>query len=106
MKRKPTGELEFFKKIWQEKTKWFCQNCNKPLSKDLSVSYMSHIIPKSKEPKLRLDRNNIKVICAPCHSTWEFGTLDKIRNFNLTPEQKKYLKENNYLRYFKIFGDD
>ena len=106
MKRKKTGELEFFKKIWAEKKVWNCQNCNKILPKELHPIFMSHIIPKSKEPKPRLERENIKVICGDCHNTWEFGTLDKIRKFNLTDEQKKYLKENNYLRYFKIYGDD
>ncbi len=102
MKRKKTGELELFKEIWSEKKKWFCQNCDKPLGSQMSVGFMSHIIPKGKAPELRLDRNNIKVICYPCHQIWEFGTLDKIREFKLTDEQWKYIETHNYLRYCKI----
>lgn len=106
MKRKKTGEWELFLELWSEKPKHFCQNCNKDLGKRPSPAFFSHIIPKGKAPELRLDKNNIKIICFPCHQLWEFGTLDKLRDFKLTVEQKKYLKENNYLRYYKLFGDD
>lgn len=106
MKRKPTGERKLHLELWSKKKKHFCQNCNKDLGDYPNPAYFSHIIPKSKGEKFRLDIDNFKIICIPCHQTWEFGTLDKIREFKLTPDQKKYLKENNYLRYFKIFGDD
>lgn len=105
-KRKKTGEREIHLKLWAEKKNHRCQNCRKLLGNHPSPAFFSHIIPKSKEPSLRLDPNNFKIICLPCHQIWEFGTLDKIREFKLTEEQKKYLKQHNYLRYCKIYGDD
>jgi len=105
-KRKKTGEREVHLQLWEKKKIHFCQNCSKQLSHHPNPAYFSHIVPKSKESKLRLDPKNFKIICLPCHQIWEFGTLDKIREFKLTDEQKKYLKENNYLRYCKIYGDD
>jgi 5-methylcytosine-specific restriction endonuclease McrA len=103
-KRKKTGELELFKTIWAEKKRWACQNCNKPLGSQMSVGYMSHIIPKGKAPELRLERENIKVVCFPCHNLYEFGTLDKLKDFKLTDEQWAYMEKHNYLRYCKLKG--
>lgn len=104
--KKPTGERDLHLELWSKKKKHYCQNCDKDLGDNPNPAYFSHIIPKSKESSLRLDPKNFKIICLPCHQIWEFGTLDQIREFNLTDEQKKYLKQNNYLRYYKIYGDD
>lgn len=104
--RKKTGEREVHLELWSKKKKHFCQNCDKDLGDYPNPAYFSHIVPKSRSPKLRLDHDNFKIVCFDCHQLYEFGTLDKIREFNLTEEQKKYLKQNNYLRYCKIYGDD
>ena len=106
MKRKKTGERDLHLELWSKKKRHTCQNCDKPLGNHPNPAFFSHIIPKGKEPSLRLDPDNFKIICFSCHQIWEFGTLEKIREFNLTDKQKKYLKQHNYLRYCKIYGDD
>jgi len=89
MKRKKTGEREVHLKLWAKKKRHNCQNCKKPLGSFPNPAFFSHIVPKSKEQSLRLDPNNFKIVCFDCHQIWEFGTLDKIREFNLTLDQKK-----------------
>lgn len=104
MKRKKTGERELHLKLWEKKKIHFCQNCDKQLSQHPNPAYFSHIIPKGKEPSLRLDPNNFKIVCFSCHELWEFGTIDKLKDYKLTEEQWKYLESHNYLRYCKLKG--
>lgn len=72
VKRKPTGELEMFKDIWSERPH-ICVKCGKYLA-EMNVRYFSHIKSKGAFPELRLDKNNIEILCVDCHYKYEFGS--------------------------------
>lgn len=74
-RRKPSGELEVFKKIAErecENSSWRCRCCKEKIQ-NLTVNNFSHILPKSIAPELRLDERNIWIVCSNCHYSWEFG---------------------------------
>ena len=69
--RKPTGELELFKEIWYER-KHICADCGSEI-RFFSHSNFHHILAKSREPKLRLVKENILILCFGCHQKRHFG---------------------------------
>lgn len=66
------GELELFKIIWEER-EHICLHCSSPLGDELAVHFCSHIYPKSIRPWLRLDPDNIELLCYKCHHEHDFG---------------------------------
>lgn len=62
------GELNLFAHIWATRDH-VCSNreCKKQLPEEPSLMFFSHIKPKSLYPELRLDENNIELLCADCH---------------------------------------
>lgn len=76
-KRKPTGELEFFKKLWNEREhKSFISN--EYLGNRFNVNYMFHILPKGSYPKYRLNPENIIFSTTTEHVNWHI-CRDKLR---------------------------
>lgn len=71
-KVKSTGERELFLKIWEER-EHYCQHCGKYLGEEPKSFYFSHIKGKGAYPELRLDPNNIELLCYECHHNWDFG---------------------------------
>lgn len=65
IKVQATGESELFKEIWKERPN-ICVHCKRVLHK-FNIWYFAHIKPKSTHPKLRLDKNNIRILCVDCH---------------------------------------
>lgn len=65
-RRKNTGEREMFIKIWQSRDH-ICVNCKSYLGEEPLAQYFAHIKPKSTYPELRLDENNIIILCLECH---------------------------------------
>ena len=78
-KRKPTGEANVFREIWNER-EHICSNCGLHLGNDARSFYFSHIKPKGKYPELRLDKNNIELLCYECHYARDFQTKEKFEN--------------------------
>lgn len=78
-KKKNKGEKELFLEIWNEKAH-YCENkkCNKWLGHEPKAIFFSHRKPKSIYPELRLDKNNIDLLCQDCHWVWDFGDRKKI----------------------------
>ena len=76
--KKPTGERELFKRIWETRPH-VCEHCHKPL--DLPrVHYFAHIKGKGAYPELRLEESNIKLMCYDfinpsnsCHYLYDNG---------------------------------
>jgi len=66
-KRKPTGELDLFKEIWQERPH-FCEECNQYIW-EFSHYNFHHIKTKASYPELRLIKNNIQLLCVNCHNS-------------------------------------
>lgn len=74
-KVKQTEEMfHFFKDVWKER-KHECYNCGKWLGNE-PLSYMfDHVLEKSKYPELRLERENIALMCLECHDNKTRGIL-------------------------------
>lgn len=70
-KRKKTGERDLFLQIWNERDH-VCENCGMKLGNTPKNFMFSHIKPKSIEPKMRLDKNNIRLLCWDCHYSLDF----------------------------------
>lgn len=74
--KKATGEAEVFKLIWETR-EHICTNCKDYLGEEARAHYFAHIIPKSREPRLRLEPTNIRLLCMECHRLFDHGTKDK-----------------------------
>tara|TARA_R110000868_G_scaffold411642_1_gene706639 strand:- start:1958 stop:2218 length:261 start_codon:yes stop_codon:yes gene_type:complete len=75
-KRKSTGEAIVFYEIWNER-QHICENCKIYLGDDARTWFFSHIKPKGKYPELRLEKNNIQLLCYDCHYAHDFKTKEK-----------------------------
>lgn len=75
-RRKPTGEAEVFKEIWDER-EHICTNCKAHLGDEAKTFHFAHKIPKGREPKLRLVKENIMLHCFECHREYDQGIRDK-----------------------------
>jgi len=64
---KKPGEKEVFRKIWETRPH-VCEDCGAFIREAKAINF-SHIIPKSRRPDLRLDPDNIRLLCAPCHTS-------------------------------------
>lgn len=71
--KKPSGELALFTEIWFERDH-ICNKCGRVLHEPMRVHYFSHIHSKGARPDLRLDKNNIELLCMECHYKYEFGS--------------------------------
>ena len=69
--RKPTGEAALFKEIWEQRPH-VCANCRDYLGKEARAHYFAHIKPKSTHPELRLDPDNVMLLCSSCHFAYDF----------------------------------
>jgi len=105
MSRKKTGEWEMFMEIWKER-KHVCANCGKKLGNKPQPIFFSHILTKGRTPELRLNKDNIELLCPEHHMEWETGDLETKRNFTWSKTKKQIVREHNYLLYCKLFGDD
>lgn len=94
--KKPTGELELFKQIWDERPR-YSEVSGEPLGA-FNVRYFSHVISKGSRPDLRLEPINIMLMTCAEHELWEFGSMaQKLQsgiNFTSVYERLQWLKEN------------
>lgn len=72
-----TGELDMFKEIWEERPH-YCIECGIFLGNELNVSYFSHRKSKGSSPELRLNKDNIDLLCKEHHHQWDFGDRTKM----------------------------
>lgn len=77
--RKATGEKDLFLEIWKER-KHICVNCKTYLGEEPLVHYFSHIKGKGAYPELRLDKDNIQLLCRDCHYAFDFQGIDKYKS--------------------------
>ena len=87
MKRQPTGEKDLFKKLWKERPHK-CIECNAFLGPVMRPIFFSHKISKGSAPSLRLDPENIDILCVRCHHTWEFGDKRSMKIW----DEEEYMK--------------
>ena len=75
-RRKKTGEKALFYKIWQTRPH-VCTNCKEYLGNEAKAWHFAHIKPKGLYPELRLDPDNIRLLCYECHYALDFQSKDK-----------------------------
>lgn len=93
-KRKPTGELDVFKSIWDERPH-YSQISGKFLGDNLNVSFFSHILPKSHYKRFRLNKQNIVLKTEEEHFKWETQSwkLKDLDEWKWVFDLKQSLKE-------------
>lgn len=69
-RRTPTGEAVVFREIWAVRERR-CINCKTWLGNVMRSFFFAHIKPKSTHPHLRLDPNNIMLLCWECHDAYD-----------------------------------
>ena len=67
-----SGQKELFGIIWKERPH-VCVQCNTKLGDEAKAHFFSHIYPKSIRPWLKLDPDNIELLCMECHHEHDFG---------------------------------
>ena len=71
-KRKKTGEKTVFFEIWAERPHK-CVICDAVLPM-FTVRYFAHILGKGAYPSLRLNKENIEIMCFPHHYMYDHET--------------------------------
>lgn len=75
--RERRGDLiQLFEEIWNER-KHICMKCGVSLGDDPKPIYFSHILSRGAHSELKMDKNNIELLCMECHQKHEFGDRNK-----------------------------
>jgi hypothetical protein len=100
-KRQPSGELVLFQKLSTTRSP-ICEVCGKYIN-ELKVHNWAHILSKGSYPKLRLNEENIAVLCwdygQGCHEKFDtkaHSDLEKLPLWKKIFEQKDFLKRKYY----------
>lgn len=97
-KRKPTGELELFKKLFDERNS--SSEITGEYLGEFNVSYMAHILPKGKNkyPHFKLNSENICIMNLMQHNNWD-GMRSKCNG----PEWASLYKKESELK--KLYSE-
>ena len=77
-RRRITGEGVMFLAIWRTRPH-VCVNCKVRLDEEAKAGYFAHIKPKSTHPELRLDMNNVMLLCYDCHYAFDHGGKEQFK---------------------------
>lgn len=67
------GDLRaLFLEIWQERPH-YCTQCNKYLGEEPQAIFFSHIKSRGAHPELKMDKDNIRLLCSSCHKLEDFN---------------------------------
>lgn len=67
------GDLRsLFLEIWGERPH-ICVKCGKKLGDEPLAIYFSHIKSRGAHPELKMDKNNIELLCSACHKLHDFN---------------------------------
>lgn len=83
---------EFYKEIWKER-EHICEECGIHLGDVMNKVFMSHVITKGSEPRLRHIKENIFLLCFNHHSYYEFQDQKTMNIYNKAQETKAYLRQ-------------
>ena len=71
--RERRGDLSIlFEEIWDERPH-VCVKCGRPLGPEPRAIYFSHIKSRGAYPELKMDKNNIQLLCSACHKMEDFN---------------------------------
>lgn len=89
-------DQRFYRKVWNKSADWkggnLCQECGKYLT-SYSATYVSHIISRGAETRLRYDDRNVNILCYDHHRQWETGKRDEMRIFETNQTIINILKQ-------------
>jgi len=71
-RRKKTGEAALFAEIWSVRPH-YCTHCGDWLGHEMRAWFFSHIKSKGAYPELRLEPDNIQLLCRRCHDRYDNG---------------------------------
>ena len=71
-------EKQMFFEIWNER-EHICINCKEHLGVEAKAHFFSHIKPKGLYPELKYDKENIQLLCFPCHYAFDFSGMDRFK---------------------------
>lgn len=67
------GDLQsLFLEIWGERPH-YCAECNSYLGEEPLAIFFSHNHSRGARPDLKMDKNNITLLCRECHYKHDFG---------------------------------
>lgn len=94
--RRKTGELEVMREIWDERPHK-CGVCGDKLPW-FSVRLMAHVLSKGAHPAMRLDKDNIELLCYPHHHEYDHNTYKAVRDerFGYLFNKQEELKQKYY----------
>lgn len=76
---KKTGEKELFLEIWNERPHYCTNtNCKEYLGEEPLTHYFAHLKSKGAHGELRLNKDNITLLCFDCHYIYDNGDRTKI----------------------------
>lgn len=95
-KRKPTGELELMKQIWNDMEEHRSFISGEKIY-EFNVRNMAHVIAKAKNkyPKFKLNPDNIRLLTFDEHDKWDNGLRSELRKL---PEWDKMFKLEEELK--------
>lgn len=70
----------------------YCDCCDKRLPLEFSVTFVHHLLPKSKYKDVALDSNYFMLLCADCHTSFEISP-NKIKHKAIYERTKEALKK-------------
>lgn len=101
-KRKPTGELELFKIMWENMKEHKSFINGEPIY-TFNVRNFAHVLAKAKNkfPKFKLYEDCIKLLTFDQHDKWDNGSREDLRKL---PEWDKMFKlEAELIEEYKLF---
>ena len=73
--------MRLFEEIWKERPH-VCKECGCHLGFMLVPHFFSHYLSKGSEPALRLDKDNIDLLCFKHHFQWDSGDRKKMKIYD------------------------
>ena len=74
--KKSTGEKAMFLKIWSVREHQ-CTHCKMWLGEEPLAQFFAHTVRKSKDNSLRLNPDNVQLMCLECHMAMDQGSKEQ-----------------------------
>lgn len=75
--RERQGDLRsLFEEIWSERSH-YCEHCGLYLGSEPRAIYFSHQKSRGAHPELKMEKDNIKLLCQECHYALDFQSEEK-----------------------------
>jgi hypothetical protein len=99
-KRKNTGESNVNSEISKER-EHICESCGEKLEDVLYPNNFSHVIRKSRNKSIRLNKLNIMLECIDCHYVWDNGTWKERMEMKSWNRKLEIIKELD-IEYYNL----